>query len=164
MPLNWFKNCSHYPSKDRISDRLWAKLHDDEYDDFPSSPQEFTDKEIDCIGTWQGEGSDHRFGGSDAEQKLIVRFGLDVTAGENTWPKFAAVLRARKDEWAQANPERMTEKRALEMLESAIHASAELDEVIYEARQECIRLGMKKSVVRDREKQFRWDLINYSKP
>lgn len=47
----------------------------------------FSDEQIQCIARWDG----------DVEDKIIAEYGLNVSAGENTWPRFAAKLKAAKD-------------------------------------------------------------------
>lgn len=69
---------------------------------FPS-PHAFSDEEIAVIEQWAGDDDKDTFGGYENDpqfqsmgDKIIDEYKLDVSAGENTWPKFAAILKARK--------------------------------------------------------------------
>jgi hypothetical protein len=73
---------------------------------FPS-PHQFTDREIANIAQWAGDDEKGTFGGyghapgyASIDDKIIDEYGLDVSAGENTWPRFAAMLKEKKETWS----------------------------------------------------------------
>jgi hypothetical protein len=96
-----------------------------------------TAAEIDCISDWDGSGPK----GSFVDQGIIDEYGLDVESGENTWPRFAAVLRSRKETWAIANPALARRRSGLEDLETAIERCAIAgvfhDEIVSRAKDLC---------------------------
>jgi hypothetical protein len=83
-------------------------------------PHQFSDNEITVIGQWAGLDDKGTFGYHDGEtpdplyrssdDRLIDAYKLDLSAGENTWPKFAAILKSRKDEWENSHAEERAQR------------------------------------------------------
>jgi hypothetical protein len=88
-------------------------------------PWQFSDEEIDIIGGWPGDDEQGTFFSTD--EPLIDAYNLDVTSSENTFPKFAAILRARKAAWRAEHPD-ADKKRGFRHLEAAV--------------QECLQAGI----------------------
>jgi len=60
----------------------------------------FTDEELEFIAHCPGEDGKGTF----MDAAIIDEYGLDVASGENTWPKVAAHMKARKAAWRAAHP------------------------------------------------------------
>lgn len=83
-------------------------------------PWEFSDEEIDCIAEWEGHEKKGAFSLSD--ERLIKAYGLRVELRENTYTKFAAILRAQKAEWGLKHPADANLRCGEKLLEAAIDA------------------------------------------
>lgn len=116
-------------------------------DVFPS-PHQFSDRQIAIIGGWAGHDDKGTFGGHgyapgyrDIDHKIIDEYNLDVSEGENTWPKFAAFLKSRKEAWAASHPNEAGLRRGRELLEEAIEecavAGMTQTQIMREARNWC---------------------------
>lgn len=100
---------------------------------FPN-PREFSDREITVISQWGGLDSEGTFGVhrgekpdpryQDQDYRIIKEYKLDVSAGENTWPKFAAMLKSGKEAWAQDHPKEAARLQGKEALEAAVERCA----------------------------------------
>lgn len=94
-------------------------------------PHEFSDREITTIGQWGGLDDDGTFGvfrdepqSRTEDYRIIEEYKLDVAAGENTWSRFAAILKSRKELWAQSHPKDAALLHGRELLEEAVEKCA----------------------------------------
>lgn len=85
------------------------------------NPWEFSEEEIDCIAGWAGEDDKGTFppGG---DEELISAYDLNVASGENTYPKFAEILRSRKANWDEQHRADANLRRGERLLEAAVDA------------------------------------------
>lgn len=117
---------------------------------FPA-PSELSDREITVISQWGGLDSDGTFGVHRGEKpdlryqeqdyRIIEEYKLDASAGENTRPKFAAMLKSKKEAWAQDHPKEAARLRGKEALEGAVERCAVAgmteEEIMTETQQWC---------------------------
>jgi hypothetical protein len=94
-------------------------------------PEEFSEEQIDCIAGWAGMDDKATF--TPGDEPLIAVYDLNPTLGENTYPKFAEILRKRKAEWDEKHRAESNLRRGEHLLESAVDA--------------CVIAGMSKEAI-----------------
>lgn len=100
-------------------------------------PWEFSEEEIDCIAGWEGIDDKGTFGSDDG---LVAAYDLNVALGENTYPKFAEILRGRKAKWDEQHRAEANLRRGERLLEAAVDA--------------CIFAGMSKGQIAQQVEVF----------
>jgi hypothetical protein len=101
-------------------------------------PWEFSEEEIDCIAGWSGMDDKATF--TTGDERLVAEYGLNLALGENTYPRFAEVLRKEKAEWDELYRADANLTNGEKLLEAAVDA--------------CVVAGMSKDAITRQVDQF----------
>jgi hypothetical protein len=101
-------------------------------------PWQFSDEEIGVIAGWGGMDDKATF--TEGDERLIAAYDLNTELGENTYPKFAVVLRRRKEQWENNNRAAANRLHGEQLLEAAVDA--------------CVAAGMSKRTITQKMNEY----------